>query len=627
MAIERETIERILDLTDIVDLIGEAISIQKRGANYVALCPFHNEKTPSFTISPERQFYKCFGCGVSGNAISFMMEYHKLSYPDAIKELGRRVGIQVEDTYSSEEQNQKGREKDLIRKALITGKDFYKHLLFSNSGDKALKYLTDRGFTRKLIKEFELGYSPDAWNQLLKELYKKGFDDEIIIKAGLAIRTDNGEIFDRFRDRVMFPILDHLGQVVGFGARILSDVKGQAKYINSPQTLVYDKSKILYGLYSAKDDIRRKGKALLTEGYADVLALHQAGFKNTIASSGTSLTKNQLNILFRYCKEIYIVYDADSAGIQATIRGLELALEHGFEVKIVKLPIGEDPDSIIQKQGANSFQAYLDDAVTFLDFIIDLNKENQDLNSPAKKSEVIRNILKIITKIPDRLQHDDYINILRWKFNITEQQLRQIYREKEIIEKTKNFSYDNFENKTKLKSENVSKNEIKTIDSDKILDFTTLMPAEKILLELAVNEKDLVPRLLNEFKVNDETFISETGKIIFNEIVRLSSKDPDIMNALFEDNEIDINIKNLITDFAIKLHKPSEHWKEFSNIDDEYDLDKMIIQLLKNIELSKIKLEMEDLKNKLKNCNLEEEIEILNSIKRLTLRKSKLNKL
>ena len=310
--------EQILEQSDIVDIIGEVVNLKRRGSNYLGLCPFHNEKTPSFTVSDVKGIYKCFGCGESGNAVSFMMKYHNMTYIDAMKELALKAGVKIEDTQSPKVKEQIDK-KDLVFHALEAASEFYNKYLFLKPAKQALAYFKSRQFSDDTIKKYKLGYAPDSFDETMKHLIKLGFSIETLSESGLIIENkDKTSYYDRFRGRAMFPILNVTGKVLGFGARQLEDNKNQPKYINSPQTLVYDKSFSLYGIFHAKNEIRNKQSVILVEGYANVITLHQAGIENVVASSGTSLTVQQLSQLSKFTKTIYFSYDSDSAGQNAS---------------------------------------------------------------------------------------------------------------------------------------------------------------------------------------------------------------------------------------------------------------------------------------------------------------------
>lgn len=630
MNITNEIRDRILGSLDIVDIISEIVELHRKGANYWALCPFHSEKTPSFSVSSSKGIYKCFGCGVSGNLITFQMEYYKMSYPEAIKELAKRANIYIEDRPFTPAEKEKQTKRDLSLGALKAASDYYRKMLRAASGKSALGYLRKREFSDELIDKFELGYSPDTWDALILELRKQNFGDLTIIEAGLVIERDDGDIYDRFRNRVMFPIHDHLGKIAGFGARLLDDEIKQAKYINSPQTEVYDKSKILYGLFHSKDEIRKSGFAILTEGYADVLTLQQAGYKNAISSSGTSLTKEQLASLFRYCKKIYLVFDADDAGVKATERGLELALEHGFDVMISELPKGEDPDSIIRNLGGKNFQVYLDDAVHFLEFLVRKYNRNKLLANPTEKARALRYLIDLICRIPDRLQHDEYIKQMALKMNLTDRQIEQLYKEKAKIEKDKSIQRNTPPSRiNKDESGNI---EIDKPENNRMLNENfrdEILPEEAILLQLMLVEKDSFKIMTNIYNLTQDKFHSDTGKSLLGHLLRIRMQTDDASKVFFDDEEISDYEKNILTDLIFNEAKHSEKWKEFSNRISEKDIKRIIQDSIIKLELRTIKNMQEDIKKKIKGKEgfNDMSIQLLKQQKELTEKEKKLEQL
>jgi len=409
--ITKPTIDRIMEATDIVEVIGEFVQLKKRGANYVGLSPFANERTPSFTVSPAKGIFKDFSSGKGGSAITFLMELEKFTYPEALKWLAKKYGIEVEETVESSE----NREADNHRESLmiVTGyaaKFFHESLLDTDEGKNiGLSYFKERGFSKDTISKFELGYSPDQWEAFTGQALKEAYQEEFLVESGLSVRRDNGSLYDRYRGRVMFPIHSFTGRVIAFGGRTLKSDKNVPKYVNSPESEIYHKSSVLYGLYFAKKAIREEDNCYLVEGYADVISVHQAGIENVVASSGTSLTVEQIRLIGRLTKNITILYDGDAAGIKASLRGLDMILEEGLNVKVVLFPDGHDPDSYVRNVGTSAFKKYIED--TKKDFI--LYKTSILLkdagNDPIKKAEVIREVVESVAKIPDSIKASVFI--------------------------------------------------------------------------------------------------------------------------------------------------------------------------------------------------------------------------
>jgi DNA primase len=409
--ITKPTIDRIMEATDIVEVIGEFVALKKRGANYVGLSPFVNERTPSFTVSPAKGIFKDFSSGKGGSAVTFLMELEKFTYPEALKWLAKKYGIEVEETVDTtenlEEQNHR---ESLMIVSGYAAKFFHESLLDTDEGKSiGYSYFKERGFSNDTIKKFELGYSPDQWEAFTDEALKQGYKEEFLVESGLSVKRDNGKLYDRYRGRVMFPIHSFTGRVIAFGGRTLKTDKNVPKYVNSPESEIYHKSSVLYGLYFAKRSIREEDNCYLVEGYADVISVHQAGIENVVASSGTSLTSEQIRLIGRLTKNITILYDGDAAGIKASLRGLDMILEEGLNVKVVLFPDGHDPDSYVQKFGTNAFKTHIEqNKKDFILYKTDILLKEAG-NDPIKKSEVIREIVESIAKIPDSIKASVFI--------------------------------------------------------------------------------------------------------------------------------------------------------------------------------------------------------------------------
>lgn len=411
--ISQNTIQQILNRLDIIDVIGGFVKLKKRGTNYLGLCPFHNEKTPSFTVSPAKEIYKCFGCGRSGNTVSFIMEHEKYSYVEALKWLANKYGVEIEETFQTDEQKQQQQSADSLYIINQFAQQFFTQQLFETEEgqDIGLAYFKERGFREDIIRKFQLGYSPEQRDAFTKEAIAKQYNTELLLKTGL-VANRNEQLQDNYRGRVVFPIHNHSGKVLGFGARILKSNDKAPKYINTPENEIYVKSKILYGSYFARQAIDKADECLLVEGYTDVISLHQSGIENAVASGGTSLTVDQLRLIKKYTNNLTIIYDGDAAGIKAALRGLDMALEEGLNVKLVLLPDNEDPDSYVNKVGPKTFSEFV--AKNRKDFIlfqleVALKDAGRDSN---KKAEVVNQIAETISKInkaEDFTKQQDYI--------------------------------------------------------------------------------------------------------------------------------------------------------------------------------------------------------------------------
>lgn len=404
--IKQEVVDKILDAARIEEVVGDFVDLKKRGTSLIGLCPFHNEKTPSFNVSVSKGIYKCFGCGAGGDAVRFVMEHEKYSYPEALKYLAQKYHIEVEETERTPEQLAAQDKRESLFIVTNWAGKFFRDTLWDTEEGQAigLNYFKERGYREDIIRKFELGYSPEAWTALYDRAKAEGYKDEFLEATGLIIRKDDGGVYDRFRGRVMFPIHNLTGRVLGFGGRTLKTDKKTPKYVNSPESEVYHKSDVLYGLYFAKKAILDADHCYLVEGYADVLSMHQAGVENVVASSGTSLTVGQVRLISRYTKNVTILYDGDEAGIKASLRGTDMLLEEGLNVKVLLFPDGNDPDSYVHRFGSTAFKQYL--AEHQQDFIF--YKTHVLLrdagNDPVRRADVIRDVVESIALIPDAIK-------------------------------------------------------------------------------------------------------------------------------------------------------------------------------------------------------------------------------
>ncbi len=395
---------------DIEEVVSDYVSLKRKGQNLWACCPFHDEKTPSFSVAPHKGIYKCFGCGKAGDSISFVQEHDGLSYMEAIRWLANKYGIEVEEAERTDEQIEQQNERDSLYIIMGFARDYFQRLLQENEQGRSIgmSYFKERGFTEKTIEKFELGYSLDQWDALTKEAINKAYSEDLLEKAGLLVRKEGGKKYDRFRGRVIFPIHNVSGKVVAFGARTLKK-DDKPKYLNSPETEVYHKSKVLYGLYQARQAIRQQDNCYLVEGYTDVISLHQSDIENVVASSGTSLTADQVKLISRFSQNITVLFDGDTAGVKASLRGIDMILQEGMNVRVVMFPAGEDPDSYSRKIGTSAFQQYLRDHLQdFITFKLNLFAEDAS-RDPLKKAESIKEVISSIAVIPDPVKRAVYL--------------------------------------------------------------------------------------------------------------------------------------------------------------------------------------------------------------------------
>ncbi|MFN2363216.1 MAG: DNA primase [Halarsenatibacteraceae bacterium] len=535
-SISRDIINKIKAEIDIVELIGEYVDLNSSGKNYVALCPFHQENTPSFTVNPNKQFYYCFGCGAGGDSINFIQEIDNLSFQESVLTLAERAGIEVDIKGGIDQEQMKLREAIFSANELAA--KFYNYLLLNKDiAKKAREYLENRGFKEDDIKKFNLGYSPDSWRALYKFLSDKNFNLEVLLKSGLIAAGKNNSYYDRFRNRVIFPIYNVRSEVIGFGGRII-DPEDFPKYLNSPETPVFSKKKLLYGLNISKEGIQNKNEAVIVEGYTDVLTACRYGLNNFVASLGTALTREQANLLNRYCDKVYIAYDADTAGDKATLRGLEILRQAGLDVAIIELPEELDPDDYIKNNGSEAFINLETKAPDLIDYRLDLIMEKYQDQSANSRLKAAKAGVKFLATIKDELTQDAYAKVLAEKTEIGYEEI------KNKIEKVKKEKMKNNRWKRKNKSQEKSRDE-KTND-----------PEWQVLACILQNQEY---RELGIDKLNPEYFSDSTTEIarqIWNDIEITATE---VISALSEEKR-----DNLARYFLIKDSLPSK--KEFKNL-------------------------------------------------------------
>ena len=500
--IDQLTIEKILDAANIVDVVSEFVTLRRRGVNYVGLCPFHNEKTPSFYVSPSKGICKCFSCGKGGNAIHFLMEHEQMSFQDAAEWLANKYGIpfRKRELTDSEKALQNERESMFITNQFAL--DFFKDTLLNTDKGRAigLAYFRKRGFRDDILDKFFLGYCPDEPDALARTALAKGYTKENLIKTGLCYaKDDNGALRDRFRGRVIFPVHSLSGKVVAFGGRIMTADAKVAKYVNSPESVIYSKSRELYGLYQAKQAIVRKDRCFLVEGYADVISMFQSGVENVVASSGTSLTPGQIRLIHRFTNNITVLYDGDKAGIKASLRGIDMLLAEGMNVKVLLLPDGEDPDSFAQSRSATQFQQYIDShQVDFIRFKLNLLME-EAANDPHSRSELIKNISQSISVIPDPILRSEYLKEC-WQMIGVDQPLLINDVNKRQIEQAKSIP------QSSSKEDNTDTVEEK---SD-----TELTPKEKLSQEVRKLKQQGLGPMMNKERLLSQLIVRYGGKVM-----------------------------------------------------------------------------------------------------------------
>jgi len=408
--IDRETVQRILDTADIVDVVSDFVSLKRRGSGYIGLCPFHNERTPSFSVSKSKNFCKCFSCGKGGSPVNFIMEHEQMSYQEALRYLANKYNIEIKEHEMSDAERERESERaSMLAVNELALKHFEHNLTETEDGRNiGLTYFLDRGINEASVKKFHLGYALERSDALLREATQKGYNVDYLVKTGLCIRTDTGRVYDRFKGRVIFPVFSMSGKVIAFGGRTLK--KDVAKYVNSPESEIYKKSHELYGLYQAKQAIVKHAKCILVEGYMDVISMHQSGIENVVASSGTSLTEGQIRLIHRFTEDVTVIYDGDPAGIKASLRGIDMLLAEGLNIKVVLLPDGDDPDSFAQKHTSSELEKYLAEHETdFIRFKTDILLQGVAINDPISRARVINDIVQSIAVIPNQVMRNIYI--------------------------------------------------------------------------------------------------------------------------------------------------------------------------------------------------------------------------
>ena len=594
--IEESVIREVKERLDIVEVIGDFVSLKRSGSSYKALSPFTNEKTPSFFVSPSKQIFKCFSTGKGGDAIEFLKEVEGMTYIEAIKYLGEKYGVEINESTSGYEQNN---DKESLLILLNKSKNFFIENLKTDEGKNiALTYFNHRKISIDMIKKFELGYSLDKWDSLYKYLIKNQFSDDNITKAGLILENNNKK-YDRFRNRVIFPIHNLSGKTIAFGARILAEDKKQPKYINSPETSLYIKSNILYGLYQSKNEIRKLDNCFLVEGYTDVISLFQIGIENVVASSGTSLTTNQIKLISRYTKNITILFDGDKAGVAASLRGMDLILENDMNVEIVSFPEGDDPDSYSKKVGKDKFQEFIDDNKTnIITYKVNLLQENED--NPVKKSEMIYDIVRSISKIPNSIKRSLFLKEASNSLEINEQAL--------ISEMNKLLLGQG--NKTIRSNQIIVNDEKESPEEDSINSAIDFYERECIRMLVNYGTSDFEVIGLDR-KTFIDYFLKEIQDVEFENKNYL--KIIEVFKSEYKkDNVIDINyflsgdfidIKDDIIDLSSNRYEISKQWKNKFNIHVSEETDSLKKTTYTNILRLKFRLIRKMIKDNLQNLD------------------------
>lgn len=612
--ISRDTIDEIKNRIDIVDVIGDFVTLKRSGQNYKALSPFTNEKTPSFYVVPSKGIFKDFSSGKGGDGITFVMEHEGMSYLEAIRFLAKKYGVPIEEDTSALANDAERNERDSLYIVMNYAKDYYKDMLFNNEEGKSigLSYFHERGFHDRTVDKFELGYCLGSWDHFSKKAVSEGFSEDILEKAGLLIRKDDGKKYDRFRGRVIFPVHNLSGKIVAFGARILTKEKDQPKYINSPETEIYHKSNVLYGMFQAKNAIRRENFCYLVEGYTDVISLHQADVDNVVASSGTALTEEQIKLMRRFTENVTVLYDGDAAGIKAALRGIDLVLKGGLNVRIVLLPDGEDPDSFSKKMGSSELKKYLlDHTKDFISFKIDLYAAEAS-RDPIKKAEAIREIVNSIAVIPDAIKRSVYIQETSHLLKIPETVLLTELN-KILIEERKKRGQEKNREDAPLPADPVADISPTTSKLDPS-SMVIIQERESIRLLLNYAESHYEEQRLVDFMMTELEDVEFTDPVLKNiyEQFRLGADRGEVIDTLYLMEHGSDEVKRMVADLTTSRYETSRHWGEKYHI--HFPAEKEIINTVAYTNVLRLKFRliqklMEDNLAQLKNAVSESDME------------------
>jgi DNA primase len=621
------TIQQITSRIDIIDVVGEFVKLKKRGTNYLGLCPFHNEKSPSFTVSPAKEIYKCFGCGKSGNTITFLMEHEKYNYVEALRWLAARYNIEVEETETSPEQKQLVQTADSLYIINNFAKQFFSNTLFNTDEGKdiALSYLKERGFRNEVLEKFQVGYNPDSRDALTNALLSNQFNKELLPKTGLVSLRNNDELVDNYRGRIIFPIHNNTGKVIGFGARVIGKSDRGPKYINTPENEIYSKSKVLYGSYFARMAIDKSDECLLVEGYTDVVSLHQAGIENVVASGGTSLTTDQLRLIKKYTNNLTIIYDGDSAGVKAALRGLDMALEESLNVRLVLIPDNEDPDSYVNKVGAKAFNEFV--AASKKDFIIFqlevmLQEAGNDVN---KKSTVVNQIAETLSKInkaEDFTKQQDYIRQCSGILRIDETGLTNLvnkYKRDKLIKDEKRAANEDaaFLQQQSSQPEDVLDDSQFLFNQDEAHERNIL----RVLMEYGLrpwdenrNIADFIFEELEQFHFDnaDLELLYEEYRLWYRQ-----GLEPTTKSMLYHENE---TIRNLVISISVNPFELSQKWDEVMETMNIVNRDTSIQDVMMSVnfyKLRKIKKMFDENQRDMEHASLDEQMKLIEVHKHL----------
>jgi len=621
--IPKETIDLIFETARIEEIVSDFVSLKKRGVNYIGNCPFHNEKTPSFTVSPTKGIYKCFGCGKGGNSVNFIMEIEHFNYPEALKFIAKKYNIEVEEEELTPKQIEDANEKDSLFIISNFANKYFQNILWNTEEGKliGISYFKERGFSENTIKKFGLGYSGKIKDAFSKEAIKKGYDKQVLISSGLSLpASDSKKIIDRFKDRIIFPIQSYSGRTLGFGGRALN-VKVKAKYVNSPETKIYHKRKVLYGLHLAKNSISKEESCYIVEGYTDVISMHQNGIENVVSASGTSLTLDQIKLIHRLAKTVILLFDGDNAGVKATYKSINLLLKEGMNVKVVSFPEEDDPDSLARKMSNIEFKNFLNNnSVDFIDYKISVSNINS-ISDPNKITTIKRDIINSISLIPDGLTRGQYCKTYTKKLDINENTLlNEVAKARKINSTIKTPS---------IKDETILLN--KKSKKEKLTIEEKLFKLEEEILRILINygndsfileeeEVNVAKLIITELESDNIQFTEPNLHKMYNEIVALL-KEKELIDLQYFINHPNKLINKITVDLISLKHNISTNWAERHRIYTGREDEKMRITTekailsLKNGHLNK---QIASLQKKIKDGSIDSKgVKLLNQLTKI----------
>ena len=626
--INDEIIDRVKSEANIVDVVGDYVRLRRTGKNWVGLCPFHDDKRPSMHVEPVKGIFKCFSCGEGGNVFTFLMKINGWSFPQTVRNLAALLGIDLpEEKVTPKDYGERERLVAAIKDAARR----FHNILRADRGEHALAYFKGRGFSDETINKFGLGYAPDEWDWLLKELTTSGYTEEELEKAGLVIeRSERSGYYDRFRGRALFPIFEATGRLVGFGARRMNDDPDQPKYINSPDSAVYNKSRLLYGLFQAKEAIRKEGYALFVEGYSDVISLHQEGLATAIATCGTAIAEEHARLITRYTSRAVLVFDSDVSGERATERGIDVLIRGGLDVAVARLPDGEDPDTFVRKFGADEFCNRIRDARSFLEYLARIKKNRGDLDSPDRQAEAIRSIVRTIALIPDRLKRELYVNKIATDFHISESSM---FRELEQ-------ALGQAKNRERRRSRQTSTQRDKPEEGKKKPTGVAPVKREGEITQMEYPPAEL--RLAKVLAIGDPQLLEAT----FNHISADHFRHPllrqfvDVILAYYVNQrsfaleelsleELTPELRNLVTSLAVEKETLSDTWRVLEPELRDPDPFKIARDCIARMHRDKIEAEYREEQNRLQDSELSDtdKVRVLKRIAALNQERLKLNSL